>query len=156
MDFGSSEASSEAFFGRQVSPQRAAASFARLWAVQIMAHSALTLSMLPQESLGRHQDRSDQAVRTGTGDRRHHRATQERNVPHRCQAVEPGARETGAAGETTLHRFCVKAIQLRKGKVWTGAPAFGCDGNSPKAIQLFTARFSVALRFSWSRIDLSN
>jgi|SRR4030088_1357671 hypothetical protein len=37
MDLGSSEASSEAFFGgRQVSPQRAVASFARLWAVQIM------------------------------------------------------------------------------------------------------------------------
>src|SRR3981189_383430 len=47
MDLGSSELNSEAFFwGRQVSAQRAAASFARLWAVQIMAHSALTLSML--------------------------------------------------------------------------------------------------------------
>src|SRR5258708_35347634 len=47
MDLGSSEVNSEAVLrGRQVSPQRAAASFARLCAMQIMAHSALTLSML--------------------------------------------------------------------------------------------------------------
>src|ERR1700733_7111100 len=45
MEQGASEASS-GLLVRQVSPQRAAASFARLCAVQIIAHSALTLSML--------------------------------------------------------------------------------------------------------------
>ena len=51
------------------------------------------------EPVGRHQDRGDQAVRAVTGDCRHHGAAQERDVPDRCQAAEPGARETGAAGQ---------------------------------------------------------
>src|SRR4030088_3711692 len=55
-------------------------------------------SAAPGEPVGRHQDRGDQAVRAVTGDRRYHRAAQERDVPHRCQASEPGAGEAGAAG----------------------------------------------------------
>ena len=57
------------------------------------------------EPVGRHQDQGDQAVRAVAGDRRHHGAAQERDVPHRCQAFEPGARETGAAGEAPRGGF---------------------------------------------------
>jgi len=57
------------------------------------------LQALLQESLSvATRTIGDQAVRAVTGDHRHHGAAQERDVPHRCQASEPGAREAGAAG----------------------------------------------------------
>ena len=59
----------------------------------------------PGKPVGGHQDQGDQAVRAVTGDRRYHGAAQERDVPHRCQAAEPGARETGAAGEAARGGF---------------------------------------------------
>src|SRR5450631_436093 len=59
----------------------------------------------PGKSGGRHQDRGNQAVRAVTGDRRYYGAAQERDVPHRCQASEPGARETGAVVEAARGGF---------------------------------------------------
>ena len=69
------------------------------------------------EPVGRHQDRGDQAVRAVTGDRRHHGAAQERDVPHRCQASEPGAREAGAAGASTTGWLCASPM-----RGWASSP----------------------------------
>ena len=55
----------------------------------------------PGESVDRRQDQGDQAIRAVTGDRRYHGSAQERDVPHRCETSEPGAREAGAAGAAT-------------------------------------------------------
>jgi hypothetical protein len=47
-------------------------------------------SVAPGEPVGCHQEQGDQAVRVVTGDRRYHGSAQERDVPHRCEASEPG------------------------------------------------------------------
>ena len=45
------------------------------------------------------------------GDRRHHGAAQERDVPDRCQADEPGAREAGAAGARRTGSACASPMR---------------------------------------------
>ena len=70
------------------------------------------LQALLQESLS-------VATRTGAmkpsdlaaGDRRHHGAAEEGDVPDRCQADEPGAREAGAAGRRSTVSSCASPMR---------------------------------------------
>ena len=55
------------------------------------------------------------AVRHRAGDRRYHGAAQERDVPDRRQAAEPGAREAGAAG-ARRHGVDLRQSYTRVGK----------------------------------------
>ena len=50
-------------------------------------------------------------------DRRHHGAAQERDVPDRCQASEPGAREAGAAGAAAWAWACASPM-----RGWASSP----------------------------------
>ena len=61
-------------------------------------------ALLQESPFGRHQDRGDQAVQPQPRHRRHHGAAQERDVPDRRQASEPGARNPGTARQGGRHQ----------------------------------------------------
>ena len=70
------------------------------------------LQALLQESLAvATRTGGDEAVRPRPGDRRHHGAAEERDVPDRRQAAEPGAREAGAAGQEARRRACASPMR---------------------------------------------
>ena len=93
------------------------------------------LVALLQESLSvASQDQGDQAVRAVAGDRRHHGSAQERDVPDRCQADEPGAREAGAAG-TASHGVGLAPVLCAGGQVRPDQASALCPRQAVQARQ---------------------
>src|SRR5882762_3686814 len=72
-------------------------------------------------------------------------------TPKRGARVDAGSRQTELYNSSRLNRCIMCMIFLN---AYLGPePNHELYRFCVKAIQLFTARFSVALRFSWSRID---
>ena len=70
------------------------------------------LTALLQESLSvATRTKAIKPSELSAGDRRHHGAAQERDVPHRRQAAAPGAREAGAAGATATAWLCASPMR---------------------------------------------
>jgi hypothetical protein len=82
---------------------RAASDIWERWGEVAMGEERL--QALLQEPVGCDQDQGDQAIRAVTGHRRYDGSAQERDVPHRCEASEPGAREADAASSDTCSAF---------------------------------------------------
>ena len=105
------------------------------------------LQALIQESLSvATQDRCDQAVRAVAGHRRHDGAAQERDVPDRCQASEPGPRDTGAAGQASTASICASpmcgwaSIALIKHQRYAHAKQFKRANRSLRKLRTYLGR----------------
>jgi hypothetical protein len=85
------------------------------------------------EPVDRGDDQCGQALRALGSDRRHDGRAQERDVPHRCKATQPGPRDPGAAGQAA--RRGAAPILCSSGQVRTDQASALCPCQAVQARQ---------------------